>query len=132
MCLIKAKQIHPEGDIICYKVVQEREGGVFSSPYYSNKIWKLGKTETLKARSHPDIRDAIWGYYKVIYGGAYHSHEFLGQAISFAKMSGYSDYIPRVVLECRIPKSSKYVYRGEDGTYASQKLKPIRIVYRID
>lgn len=137
MCLYEATKINPKEDITCYKLVETGrlrysntpptnpvQPPVLRSPYYSNKTWKLGKTETLNKCIHPELVGSE------IYGGAYHSYASLLNAVRVA--SKHSMY-EVAVLKCIIPKSSKYVYKGTvysgDKGFASQKLKPVKVVY---
>lgn len=140
MCLRNAKKIEPAGDITCYKVVvpfvNKKDGDRidYSSPYQSRKKWVLGKMSTIGKRNHPEIYRMEDDKTMVIYRGAYHSFVNKLDAINFCKHY-YATSL--VVLECIIPKDSKYVYEGEFTTwtctyksYASHKLKPIREVFR--
>lgn len=132
MCLINAKKITTQEDIVCYKILRVNPNELDSdmwSPYFKHKIWKIGRTETLK-RDEPDI--FYYGDYdekKISVGsGAYHSYQNIhNMPVEFFLRSEY------VVCKCIIPKSSKYIYKGfVNGNgigYASQKLKPIEFVH---
>lgn len=130
MCLVDVKRIKNEEDIICYKVLYyDNITSNFYSPYFTRKKWIIGRTESLKDRTLPIVKDLHFNR-NVIQEGAYHSYKNLNDAIrSIKHISG------RVVVKCVIPKNSKYVYEGVNGIvgasegYASQKLKPLEIVY---
>ena len=146
MCLTDAKTLKHDNNIICYKVVAsvlDKDGneGKLVSPYFSKKSWKIGKTEAI-----PTIRRNVVLYgNKCVYDGAYHSFEKLSDAQKLAnkKNSIYKKFTniryEYKVAECIIPKSSQWTYcgkfnigfkndEGDCNCYASQKLKPIRIV----
>lgn len=130
MCLSKAKRIFPEEDIVCYKVLQKTQTYPirYFSPYYNTKEWTLGKVEALRKRTDACTVVGCFSSEKLIYGGAYHTYSSLLAAQQFADR-----FSSLVVVKCIIPKSSKYVYKGtiSDGKegFASQKLKPIKVVY---
>lgn len=138
MCLTNVKRIYPKEDIICYKVVTVsrnfRDRSVrYLSPYYSRKEWKLGKLESLKDRTDAEAYRSWGTHEKNVYGGAYHTHGTYESAERHAE-SYLQKGLHVKILECIIPKSSKYVYQGmipvsNDWGYASQKLKPIKVVW---
>ena len=128
MCLYNAKRVVHDGeDLVCYKVVSAD----MRSPYFPRKRWKIGKTESIKERMLPVVTNN-----GEIHDGAYHTYVNLKDAMN--RVAYYPD---RYVLECIIPHTSKYTYKGtvpsffpnEDSVqnYASQKLKPIKILYQL-
>lgn len=127
MCLRDPKLILHDNDIVCYKYLRVSENGtILESPYFS-KQWAIGRTESLKKRTGPDIVNE--GFMTAINGGAYHSYASLEDARYDA--SCVCTY-PYAIVECIIPKNSKYTYLGNvfynEPSYASQKLKPIKII----
>ena len=140
MCLSRAMKITPTDSIVCYKVMTMNEcpEGLHSL-FFSEKTWKLGRTASIKNRATPVIKQgSLWNDRTeftppLIQDGAYHTYMEKYDAIAEA-----SQYLSNriVVVECLIPKNSKYVYTGmcpSNGTlvagYASQKLKPIKIIH---
>ena len=133
MCLTNIEKITPQEDIICYKLFKIDPTVCDSdmwSPFYS-KSWKIGKMETLK-RNAATVYSSYYNGHKShkIQGGAYHSYQNIADIpVEFLLFSEI------VVCKCIIPKSSKYVYSGcnngdqNSKGYASQKLKPVEIVY---
>jgi hypothetical protein len=131
MCLVRAKLITPEEDIVCYKFLKV-EGDKYLSPYQYRE-YKLGRTLSLKRNNLPLVAD-IHGRTPMIYKGAFHSIKLLKVAKEYAKSS--SDWstgqkYDMIVMKCIIPKNSNYVYKGIfNGSqgFASQKIKPVEIV----
>ena len=133
MCLTNIEKITPQEDIICYKLFKINPTACYSdmwSPFHS-KSWKIEKMETLK-RNKPTVYSSYYNGCKkqIIQGGAYHSYQNIADIPA--------EFLLRpeiVVCKCIIPKSSKYVYSGCNNDnknskgYASQKLKPVEVVY---
>lgn len=140
MCLEKANIIQLTEDIVCYKVLYGgKHDNVFSSPYqhtdyYLGKKLKLRRNEP-KMYVRCNIRETETNF--IIQGGAYHSFITKEQAKKWCKaLSSFEDR-SCVVVECIIPKTCKYVYKGIFGTdnrkensYASSEIKPIKVVYQ--
>ena len=140
MCLKKAKLVQQTEDIVCYKVLRGRKHSVtLYSPYQYAK-YEIGKKLRLK-RTNPEIyarteKGKTETNY-IIQGGAYHSFITKEQAKKWCKSRIYFDGDDYVVVECIIPKTAKYVYKGMfgDGTrkensYASSEIKPIKVIYQ--
>ena len=126
MCLKDPKLVLQDNDIVCYKFLRVGENGILESPYFP-KQWTIGRTESLEKRTAPDI--VTEGFMTSINGGAYHSYASLEDACYDAAC--VCDY-PYAIVECVIPQNSKYTYLGNvfysEQSYASQKLKPIKII----
>lgn len=147
MCLRNPKLITPSEDIVCYKILGTYENDINDLINIDSKVqthYKLNKTKSLN-RNTEDIIDSI-NDNTYIEGGAYHSYFDLEDAIYFAKRS---IWINLYIVECIIPKNSKYIFEGTTGymihnkstktkfqkdcnCYASQKIKPIKIVAHVN
>ena len=133
MCLSNIEKITPQEDIVCYKLFMINPRVCDSDMWspFKSKHWKIGRMETLK-RNKPTVYSSYYNGQKKhkIQGGAYHSYQNIADIP--AEFLSCPDF---VVCKCIIPKSSKYVYSGYNNDnenskgYASQKLKPVEIVY---
>ena len=140
MCLEKANLVQQTDDIVCYKVLRGRKHNVILCSPYQNTTYELGKKLRLR-RSEPKIyartdRGKSETNY-IIQGGAYHSFITKEQAKKWCKALASFEDTDYVVVECIIPKTAKYVYKGMFGSdakkengYASSEIKPIKVVYQ--
>lgn len=141
MCLEKAKLVQQTEDIVCYKVLRGRKRSVTLYSPYQNTAYELGKKLKLR-RAEPKIyarteKGKTETNY-IINGGAYHSFITKEQAKNWCKsMASFAD-CDYVVVECIIPKTAKYVYKGifgegkrKENGYASSEIKPIKVVYQL-
>lgn len=141
--LEKAKLVQQTEDIVCYKVLCVRKHSVTLYSPYQNARYKLGKKLKLR-RTGPKIY-AITKKGKtetnyIIHGGAYHSFITKEQAKKWCKGMASFDYADYVVVECIIPKTAKYVYKGmygsdakdakKENSYASSEIMPIKVIYQ--
>ena len=139
MCLEKANLVQQTDDIVCYKVLKGwKYDDILYSPYRDSE-YVVGKKKKLK-RTQPELFRTDKGNLTVG-GGAYHSFITKEQAKKWCKIMSDSDFNTwhsgYLVVECIIPKTAKYVYKGifGDGTrkengYASSEIKPIKVVYQ--
>ena len=134
MCLVKCHKLNINEDIICYKYVTVKlDGYLYQSPVRKNTFWQIGKQKEIKNLtgeiSEYKAKLLHNSYIDKINGCAYHTFENLEDAMTYASFGSPRHY---AILKCIIPKSSKYVFKGENfegkQSYASQKLKPIEIV----
>lgn len=140
MCLEKAKLVQQTEDIVCYKVLRGRKCSVTLYSPYQNAKYELGKKLKLR-RTEPKIyarteKGKTEANY-IIHGGAYHSFIAKEQAKKWCKSMTCFDDADYVVVECIIPKTAKYIYKGMFGSgakkengYASSEIKPIKVIYQ--
>lgn len=134
MCLESAKKITPKKDIICYKVLCFGDDGKYVSPQRMTE-YRIGKLKTLR-RETPDTTSRLVYSSKKgnlqIHGGAYHSYANIGAARDGARFLSLPEIRMRsLIVECKIPKTCKYVYEGRFfgfKGYASQQIKPLKVV----
>lgn len=147
MCLRRCNKIKVEQDIVCYKVVCVKlEDCLYTSPFKKSTLWEFGKMKEIKNLTRKNIslyKQQILqnNYMYRIDGCSYHSFKEKDDAVKFIK-KGYikNNWKKYAVLECKIPKNSKYIFEGDFETiteepirsYASQKLKPIKIAWKYD
>ena len=154
MCLLNFKQIKPEGEITCYKVLMKyiwKDGVSYSSPCYTFHTWEIGKTRTIPSRQlSGGIMPYIWlcpdendKDVEFIGCGAYHTFKNLEDAKKLLSLvrekfpnkdqgpiTGYA------LAKCTIPKDSSYVLEGvcnmagdwRPESYASEKLRVDEII----
>lgn len=129
MCLRHPNKIEIDKDTICYKVVTKKLTGELVSPYMASK-YPLGKTKKLQ-RSEPIFKWDNFHDYEIIEGGAYHTFKKYKDAKKYAIADGWNG----VVIQCIIPKNTKFIYEGWYDTYvgmfpsyASEKVKPVKIM----
>lgn len=135
MCLEKANLVQQTEDIVCYKVLCGRTHSVTLYSPYRNSEYVVGKKKKLK-RTQPDLFRTDKGNLTVG-GGAYHSFITKEQAKKWCKSMTCFDDADYVVVECIIPKTAKYVYKGmfgsgakKENSYASSEIKPIKVIYQ--
>ena len=135
MCLYNPLQIHPENDIICYKVMYlsktiyevaknceklKNELIFLASPFFSSHNWQLN--HEYEIINEPTIEEID----NTLNDNAFHSFKTLDGAkdlLEFLKLDEpKSDF---AIVKCVIPKTAQYVYEGEfNGSkcYASTSL----------
>lgn len=139
MCLYNSKKIETiEEDVVCYKVFRVKREGLFR-----------------KVISSPII-DCIWngkqgelGFYQPmtgnngIEGRAFHSFKNMDGAVKYANyldewLTKDSKREWMCVYKCVIPKSTNYLYEGDnrfsvynEGGWASEKLNIVKCVHKI-
>ncbi len=142
MCLTYAKIVEQTEDIICYKIFvkdldhyeEEDEKGLYSP--YRWSPYKIGKMKTTRQKS-PQIRN-YGGRCPCIERKAFHSFKNLDDAVDWTIRRFRIGKEPYCIVECIIPKDSKYTYSGiydpnlNDSitypAYACERIKPIRVV----
>ena len=150
--------VRHDDDIPCYKVFIV-ENGEFKSPYFDYTKWVVGHTRrihdlesqiTVLGEPCPEIVKETSSQGDVsynIYGRAFHSYKTLEGAnyvynYLLRNIPNISSICPSkkpesvAILECVIPKESKYTYEGTSdfvySTYASQQLKPLSVLVQTD
>ena len=121
MCLNNKKRVTTDKDITCYKVFEVRDNGELRTPFRNSK-YELGKLRKLKREEVPFPLSSY------IASGAFHSFMTRKGARVFA--TGYKKRHVCIV-KCKIPKESKYIYKGYFdgyGSYGSQQIFPVMIV----
>ena len=140
MCLYNPKQVTLDKDLVCYKVVHyDVETGKYISPFTHPGTYTIGRTRSLNGNKLPKIEPH--GLFKIpaITGGALHTLLEPADAVRLAKSLLWQNLH---VIECVIPKDSKFVYEGyipmykskelsHATSYASQKVKPVRVVFHV-
>lgn len=133
MCLMNARLLSQKDDIKCYKLVKINEDGVMTSPFRTTKTWKVGRTYQIRNDVPPDTWDDHQEAY-VVNGKAYHTYKNYAHARENASLLPCFKW---AIIECIIPKTSKYTYIGGSSVdlkgkpiyhYASQKLKTVTVI----
>ena len=134
------KPIYPEmkvadKDIVCYKILTERERDghkYYRTPFTGNDI---GLGEIIDAKGYPDFQNCgsrfalQEGYNTSISGGFIHTFKTKQAAIRIASNCKYDGYWidDPVIVRCKIPKGTKYYEGVFEGTmlvsYCSKTLQ---------
>lgn len=152
MCLAvnKTKRVKvAKEDIICYKVIKRIGKGVglrYETPYRDQPIqlrtlYDESNNPMVVEHSCGFIQDWNGDEYKSIHGNAFHSFAKLKDAKWEANDWGTGDDYNMIVVECIIPKGTKY-YKGFHGIYntsidgypegyASEKILYTSTIYRV-
>ena len=148
MCLNEIKKINQKKDITCYKVlytVHDGDHGEFFMPMLSivrNYPYEMGTVHSTNTDS-PQIKETDTKK-PYITGNSFHSFKTLYGAKKLVKfllkqnralVTLPINSIAIIIVKCVIPSDSNFTYKGRYletyfnlRSYASEKLKPIKIV----
>lgn len=148
MCLNEIKKINQKKDITCYKVlytVQDGDYGGFSMlSIVRDYPYEMGVVHSTNTDS-PEIKEYDYDTKKpYITGNSFHSFKTLYGAKKLVKfllkhnralVTLPINSIAIIIVKCVIPSDSNFTYKGRYletdfnlRSYASEKLKPIKIV----